>query len=184
MMQNARQRLIIVLGMHRSGTSALTRGVKALGVHLGDRLMPAIEGDNEKGFWEDLDVNRFNIELMRHLGQEWHALQPINASEFQREDLVSFRLRAIELVRKKIGGALVFGIKDPRIARLLPFWKRVFEHLGADVAYVIALRHPMSVARSLQKRDGFEAEKAYYLWLGHMVPSILGSEGSPRVVVS
>ena len=184
MMQNARQRLIIVLGMHRSGTSALTRGLKALGVQLGDRLMPAIEGDNEKGFWEDLDVNGFNVELMRHLGQDWHALQPIDASEFEREDLVSFRLRAIEMVRKKIDGSLVFGIKDPRTARLLPFWKSVFEHLGADVAYVIASRHPMSVARSLEKRDGFDDEKAHYLWLGHMVPSILGSEGSPRVVVS
>ena len=106
------------------------------------------------------------------------------SSAFEGEDLASFRLHAVELVRKKIGGALVFGIKDPRTARLLPFWKSVFEHLGADVAYVIALRHPMSVARSLQKRDGFDDEKAYYLWLGHMVPSILGSEGSPRVVVS
>ena len=184
MMRNVRQRLIIVLGMHRSGTSALTRGLKALGVELGDRLMPAIEGDNEKGFWEDLDVNGFNFELMRHLGQDWHALQPIDASEFEREDLVSFRLRAIEMVRKKIDGSLVFGIKDPRTARLLRFWKSVFEHLGADVSYVIASRHPMSVARSLEKRDGFDDEKAHYLWLGHMVSSILGSEGSPRVVVS
>jgi hypothetical protein len=184
MMQNARQRLIIVLGMHRSGTSALTRGLKALGVQLGDRLIPAIEGDNEKGFWEDLDVNGFNIELMRHLGRDWHALQPIHSSAFEGEDLASFRLRAVELVRKKIKGAAVFGIKDPRTVRLLPFWKSVFEHLGADVAYVIALRHPISVARSLRQRHGFDEEKTHYLWIQHMVPGILGSEGSPRVVVS
>jgi GT2 family glycosyltransferase len=184
MTQNTKQRIIIVLGMHRSGTSALTRGLKVLGVELGDRLMPGVEGDNEKGFWEDLDINAFNVELMRHLGQDWHTLQPIHSSQFEGEDLASFRLRAVELVRKKINGAAVFGIKDPRTVRLLPFWKSVFEHLGADVAYVIALRHPMSVARSVKQRHGFDEEKTHYLWLEHMVPSILGSEGVPRVVVS
>ena len=184
MTQNTKQRVIIVLGMHRSGTSALTRGLKVLGVELGDHLMPGVEGDNEKGFWEDLDVNAFNVELMRHLRQDWHTLQPIHSSQFEGEDLASFRLRAVELVRKKIKGASVFGIKDPRTVRLLPFWKSVFEHLGAEVAYIIALRHPMSVARSVKQTHGFDEEKTHYLWLEHMVPSILGSEGVPRVVVS
>jgi len=184
MMSDTKQRLIVVLGMHRSGTSALARGLLALGVDLGNHLMPAIEGDNEKGFWEDLDVNGFNIELMDQLGVAWDSLQLLGASEFERDDLTHLRTRALELLRTKIRDAPVFGIKDPRTARLLPFWQSVFEKARVDAAYVIALRHPMSVASSLKKRDGFEDEKSYYLWLNHMVSSIVGTVGSPRLVVS
>jgi GT2 family glycosyltransferase len=173
-----------VLGMHRSGTSAITRGLMALGVALGDRLMGGTKEDNEKGFWEDVDLNALNIELLQHFGLDWHALSPINRKAFEREDLTSFRLRAVELIRKKIELVTVFGIKDPRTARLLPFWKSVFDHLGIEPSYVIASRHPMSVARSLTIRNGFEEEKSYYLWLDHIVLAVLGSEGCPRVVVS
>src|SRR5882724_9597278 len=58
------QRLIVVLGMHRSGTSAMTRALQAMGVELGSRLMPPVEGENDKGFWEDLELNALNIEVL------------------------------------------------------------------------------------------------------------------------
>ena len=50
-------RLIIVLGMHRSGTSAVTRGLQVVGASLGGNLYPAMAGVNEKGFWEDIELN-------------------------------------------------------------------------------------------------------------------------------
>ena len=60
---NAIKRLIVVLGMHRSGTSAITRGLQVMGVGLGDRMMPAMP-DNVKGFWEDVDLNALNMEML------------------------------------------------------------------------------------------------------------------------
>ena len=132
--------------MHRSGTSAITRGLKALGVELGENLMPAAAGIKEKGFWEDLDVYRFNNELLHYLGYEWHTLEPIQRSEYERDDVVPFKLRAVELLHEKLKNTSIFGLKDPRIARLLPFWKIVFADLGVDVGYIIAIRHPLSVA--------------------------------------
>ena len=60
-MQSESKQLIVVLGMHRSGTSAITRGLKVLGVELGDQLIAAVEGDNSKGYWEDSDLNTLNI---------------------------------------------------------------------------------------------------------------------------
>src|ERR1044071_8512466 len=179
-----RKRLVIVLGMHRSGTSAITRGLKVLRVELGDRLVPAIEGNNEKGFWEDADLNAFNDELLHYLGCNWHTPCPISSLEFERTDLTPFRQRAIELIHSKIEGVQLSGFKDPRLVPLMPFWRTVFARLDVDVSYVLSVRHPMSVARSLKNRDGFEPEKSYYLWLGHVVTSVLASEGSPRVVVS
>lgn len=169
--------------MHRSGTSAISCGLQVLGVDLGERLIPPATGDNEKGFWEDIDISFFDDELLHFLGHDWHTLAPIQQTEFERNDLALFRLRATELLRKKLKDKMVFGLKDPRIARLLPFWKIVFENLGIEVSYVIAIRHPMSVVDSLNKRNGFELEKSYYLWLGHIVSIMLDSEGSPRVVV-
>ena len=63
-------RLIVVLGMHRSGTSAITRGLQVMGVELGDRMMPPVEGNNSKGFWEDLDLYALNIEILNNIGSD------------------------------------------------------------------------------------------------------------------
>ena len=177
-----KKHIIVVLGMHRSGTSAITRGLQALGIDLGDNLIPPISGNNEKGFYEDVEINNLNNELMNALDIDWQALSFIPVSAFEQERILSFKLRAIELIRVKMGDT-PFGLKDPRIARLLPFWQMVFDHLNLTPFYVIAVRHPMSVMKSLQKRDGFENEKGYYLWLQHVISIISGTVGSNRVIV-
>jgi len=177
------KRLVIVLGMHRSGTSAITRGLMALGVDLGDNLMPPLEENNEKGFWEDIDISNLDDEILHYLGHDWHTLKLIRQTEFERNDLAPFEHRAEELLRETTKDKTVFGLKDPRIARLLPFWKIIFNKLDIEVSYVITIRHPLSVVQSLNKRDGFELEKSSYLWLNHLVPAVLDSEGNRRIVV-
>src|SRR5690606_35792194 len=141
-----RKRIVVVLGMHRSGTSAITRGLQVLGIDLGARLLPAEAGNNEKGFWEDIDVTAFNVDLLAALGHDWHTLAPIQPGELQNEAIVSLKLRAAQLLRGKLADTDWFGLKDPRISRLMPFWLDVFEHLQLDVSYVIACRNPMNVA--------------------------------------
>jgi hypothetical protein len=69
------------------------------------------------------------------------------------------------------------------MARLLPFWKTVFQDLGVEVDYVLAIRNPLSVAASLARRDGFGKEKSLYLWLQHVLPAVLETNGARRVVV-
>lgn len=176
-------KLIVVLGMHRSGTSAISRGLKVMGVELGDRLMPPNEAVNAKGFWEDIDLNELNIEMLRVLGSEWHGLVPIAPVAVETLCQKGYLLRAVELLRKKAGNAPIFGFKDPRVAKLLPFWKEVFSHCRFDVRYVLAIRHPLSVAKSLEKRDGMEAETSYMLWLEHVVASLAGTADSKRAIV-
>jgi O-antigen biosynthesis protein len=176
-------KLIVVLGMHRSGTSAITRGLQTMDVQLGNRLMPAVKGDNDKGFWEDLDLNALNIEILNALGSDWYFLAPIHASDIEFLHKKGIFLRAVELLRQKVGSALVFGIKDPRLAKLLPFWEKVFSYCQFNVSYVIAVRHPLSVVKSLAKRGGIEPEQGYLLWLGHVIASLTGSSGEKRVFV-
>lgn len=176
-------RLIVVLGMHRSGTSAITRGLQALGVELGDRLMPPVEYDNAKGYWEDVDLNALNIEILSVLGSDWHHLAPIKPGDVEILRNKGYFLRAVELLRQKTSDTPTFGFKDPRVAKLLPFWKEVFCHCQVDVSYVLAVRHPLSVAKSLAKRDGFDLEKGYLLWQGHVLASLSNTEGIKRVLV-
>ena len=175
-------KLVVVLGMHRSGTSAITRGLEVLGVNLGENLYPAAI-DNPKGFWEDNDFLAINEELLAHLGYSVDQLGLIDWQMPSTVTIKSLGLKAERLVSKRCKNNALWGFKDPRTARLLPFWQTIFERVGCDVRYVIAARNPMSIVESLRKRSGFEAEITFYLWLEHLVPSILGTINAKRVVV-
>ena len=176
-------RLIVVLGMHRSGTSAITRGLQVFGVNLGGRLQAPVEGINDKGYWEDIDLGALNIEMLDAIQSDWSFIAPIEPVDVQLLSEKAYFLRALELLRQKVGDSPIFGFKDPRVARLLPFWKEVFRYLSLDASYVLALRHPLSVVKSLAKRDGFDAEKSYLLWLSHVITSLSDSAGARRVIV-
>jgi len=185
------KRLIVVLGMHRGGTSAMTRGLKVFGFDLGRNLMPPNPA-NVAGYWEDRDITAFNMELLRQVtqgyhatipGEEWHSLRPIPSALLKDEKLSRFRQKAIALLREKMHDSPLFGVKDPRMCRLLPFWKEVFSHLTLDVSYIVVSRNPASVARSIEKRNGFQSEKCHYLWLEHMLPSMIETVGESRIVV-
>ena len=177
------KRIVVVLGMHRSGTSAITRGLQVLGVDLGNRLLQAETGNNEKGFWEDIDITAFDVDLLAEMGHDWHTLAPLTPQEFERLEVEALKLRAVQLLRDKLADTTIFGLKDPRMCRLMPFWVDVFAHLKLDVSFVIACRNPMSVAHSLARRNGFALEKSYLLWLEHMLLSIKHTANGRRVFV-
>lgn len=175
--------IIIVLGMHRCGTSSITRALKVLGVSLGSRLMPPAGDNNSKGFFEDIDFNEINIEILRILGHEWHSLTPVNRSEFSNSQLAPLKLRAVEMVREKMEALDLFAVKDPRMARTMPFWEDVFHHLSYEYKFVVATRNPANAARSLARRDNFDLVKGYLLWQEHMTLSLMYSSHKPRVIV-
>ncbi len=163
------ERLIVVLGMHRSGTSAITRGLKALGVELGDNLYAPDPEINAKGYWEDADLAGLNIRLLGALGSEWHDTRPLPSDFVDRLASDGFLPEAVELLQAKLKSHRVFGFKDPRNSLLLPFWKRAFTHLDLRVGYVLAVRNPLSVIESLARRDRFDFKKSAQLWLMHTV---------------
>ena len=175
--------LVVVVGMHRSGSSALTRGMGALGLDLGDNLMEPAP-DNETGFWEDLDLFGINVELMERMGVSWDTLRPMPIDTLPGETLSRLTARAAQLLRAKLErGRGSFAMKDPRTARLLPFWHGVFEHLGVQPKWMLTCRNPVSVMRSLQRRNGFGEGKGYLLWLVHVLDALQGTRTGLRVVV-
>lgn len=178
-----RPRLVAVLGMHRSGTSAIAAALRVMGVELGNNLMPARAGVNDRGFFEDMDIYQFNEELLAQLGASWHSLDPTLEERLRAGEATSMQQRAATLLKGKLANTDLFGMKDPRLPRVLPFWQSVFDELGLSASYVIALRNPLSVAASLQRHHGVASTKGLLLWLQHSLAAIDSSQHARRVVL-
>jgi hypothetical protein len=168
--------------MHRSGTSALTGALGRLGVELGKNLMPSTE-DNVKGYWENQAVYELNERLLKCLGTRWHSTAPIPAGAWETPAIRELMVEAAEIVERDFGPAPLLGMKDPRFSRLMPFWQQVLETDGRELAFVIALRNPISVARSLERRDEIPRTSAYLLWLVYVVTAVSQTRGYRRIVV-
>ena len=163
-----RGEVIVVLGMHRSGTSLATRALRALGVSLGGNLSAESSPDNAKGHWEDRDVLAFNERLMATLALEWDVVGAHDSALMSAPSLAPMVEEARALVQSKIVGGETWAFKDPRTARLWPFWRRVFaDGEFGQPDFLWSIRHPLAVAQSLARRDGFAPLKSYLLWLRH-----------------
>ena len=155
--------VVLVLGMHRSGTSVITKSTECFGVSLGDRA-EWYGPDNVFGFWEDLDILGLDDMLLKATFSDWDKPLTDEAWDF----MPSARANAVGMLGAKLHRWPLFGLKEPRMCRLLPFWRPVFETLGCEVSVVHVIRHPTAVAKSLAKRNGMSMERAYALWLDHV----------------
>ncbi len=180
----ARRVAVLVLGMHRSGTSALTRVINLLGADLSEELMPAVPGNNELGFWESMAVYRLNNEILTSGGSAWDDWRSFNPSWIRSPVKAGFKLGAVEILERDFSRSSLFVLKDPRISRLLPFWLEVLRKFDSDTRCVLPLRNPLEVAASLTKRDGFSSPKSHMLWLRHMLDAEYESRGLNRAFVS
>ena len=106
---------VFVLGMHRSGTSAITQAVKVLGFDLSDKLLPA-KPDNVKGFWEDWDVVNLNEKILRSDTGSWDRLSLFDSNLKSPEELEQILSETTGLLQRKFDGVSRFVIKDPRIS--------------------------------------------------------------------
>ena len=176
-------RVVAVLGMHRSGTSLVARAVGALGVPLGDNLWGPREEDNPTGFWEDRDVVELDKELLERAGVDWNSLVVPEARSWTGASFQDLKERALAVVRERLSHHGAWAFKDPRAARVLPFWVEVLRAAGADASYVLTVRHPVNVAASLGRRDGLPALHSHLLWVEHVCSALAGTAGARRCLV-
>ena len=175
--------IIVVLGMHRSGTSAITRGLLSLGVDLGNNLNPPSQEINEKGFWEDIDILQLNISILNELAHSWFSLMPIPFAGPGSQVFDKYEQQAISILKTKFQSKTLFGVKDPRFCILLSFWQPIFQSLNLRVSYIIANRNPLNIAMSLKKRDGIELGHSYYLWLRYITLCFIESTCHSKLIV-
>lgn len=169
--------------MHRSGTSAMTRALLSMDVSLGGDLMEPVEGVNPKGFWEDMDIYRLDDAMLHSLGTDWYHSTPISEAGIRELLSQSFAEQAKAILQSKKEAGRPFACKDPRLCRLLPFWQEILAQMEGATGYVLALRNPVSIADSLQKRDGLDRTQSYLLWAAHTLPPLMRTQGTPRVLV-
>ncbi|MEJ2761392.1 MAG: hypothetical protein P8126_07615 [Gammaproteobacteria bacterium] len=180
----ARSTAAVVLGAGRSGTSALTRGLLALGVDLGDRLRPP-GGKNPTGFFEDQDLLAINKKLRRAIGVRGDSLHLIDPSAWEAPDVQRIKEEAVAIVRRRFGDVHLWGYKYGRTLRMLPFWETVLAEAGVKLCGVVALRNPLSVARSRARINPERGRQAWsdLEWLINVVPYFSHLQHHPFVVV-
>lgn len=174
--------LLLVLGMHRSGTSALSGLLAAGGAALPQHLLAANE-HNPRGFFESGRVVWVNGARLHGGGSAWDDPLLFPCASWPPAEDAHWRGLARDVFETEFGDAPWPLMKDPRLSVVLPAWRPVFEDLGLQPRCVICVRNPAAVAASLVRRDGFSAEKALLLWASYMVAAVMSTQDLPRVFV-
>src|SRR5689334_14126238 len=178
------RQVVFVLGMGRSGTSALARFLSLCGGALPERLLGAHDS-NPEGHWEPAEAIEINDAYLHRHGSSWFdpsfQLQNETQIEVTEQNALIERLTAF-LQNWPDGPFLV--VKEPRITALSDFWFEAARRCGLAIGIVIPVRHPMEVSASLVRRDGMTRELAAMLWLKYTLLAERQSRGMPRTFVS
>lgn len=171
---------VFVLGMHRSGTSVLTRALPLFGVDIGSHHLARF--DNPKGFFEDPDFVTINEALLHALNTTWSGLEILDLEEMRSLCRGEIGERAEHFLASHPSS--FFGLKDPRASLLVPFWQCIAAKTGIQPVFLLSIRHPRSVAESLAKRDNFPFELSYALWRRYITAILLSTQTSRRLIFS
>jgi hypothetical protein len=167
--------------MHRSGTSALARGLQMLGVYLGNDFISP-KPDNPTGYWEDRNIYEINERLLAVFGLKWEEVALIDEARWDAPEVEGLRTEAVAYLKSQFVSHPLWGFKDPRTIRLLPFWRSALRSLEVDECYLLVIRNPRSVADSLIRRHGMDAVTAHLLWLVYVVPNLSMIANRPFMV--
>ena len=176
------QRALLVLGMHRSGTSALAGLLVHLGARAPNRLMPA-DADNPQGYWESQAFCDFHERLLRSAGSRWDAWTRISPEWLRSAAAGPPGDECRDLLQSEFGGASLFVLKDPRMCRLMPFWLPVLASAGIAPTAVHVIRHPHEVVRSLLRRNSLPPTSSMLIWLRHVLEAEAETRGVLRTFV-
>jgi glycosyltransferase involved in cell wall biosynthesis len=178
------RKAILVLGMHRSGTSALTRVLSLLGAALPKRVMPPAANNNEAGFWEPEQLVHLHDAMLAEAGSRWDDWRAFDPAALGAERLAHYKAEIARLIAEEYGDTPLIVIKDPRICRFTPLYADILAAMEINAYYVLATRNPLAVAASLTKRDGFTLGYSALVWLRHMLEAEHATRGSPRILLS
>jgi len=177
------KKIIVILGMHRSGTSAITKGLESLDIDLKESDSWYAKGENDKGFWEDPDIVEINEKVLTKLGLNWSTLTNPALTYDQLDHLEDELSLAIQLINKKTRNNDLYSFKDPRTSILLPFWKTIFNKMEINPFFIVAIRHPRSVSQSLMKRSRFPEIKSSLIWTNYNQHLITHIQNSRHILI-
>lgn len=173
---------ILVLGMHRSGTSALTRVLNLLGAALPKHVIGAALG-NEAGHWEPERLVYLHEDMLAEAGSRWDDWRAFDPATLGSARVAYYKAEIERLITEEYGDAPLIVIKDPRICRFVPLYEEVLAELGFELLPVLCLRDPPAVADSLAARDGMSRNYGVLLWLRHVLDAVQATLGQKGAVL-
>jgi hypothetical protein len=174
---------VVVLGMHRSGTSALAGTAVRLGL-ASPRTPVPVSSDNPSGFYEPLPVVLMNQDALMAAGCAWNVCLMFEPDRLDGMLHPADRQLMLHTLRREFGDTASFVLKDPRLCLTFPAWLPALRGVGANVRVLIALRHPAEVVRSLAVRNRYPESETAPHWLHHMLEAERASRGLNGAVVS
>lgn len=187
-----KKKAIIVLGMHRSGTSLLTKILTIMGATPPSGLLMA-SFENPLGYWEAYSVIGLNKKLLSLTGNTWETYRAIPDNWLEEPERWDDLEAAVRIIEEEFGGADLIVLKCPRICRLMPFWESAVKLAGYDIATVKIIRDPEEVFLSLAARSILpltkhaaitNPEHAALLWLRYVLDAERHSRNIPRVIIN
>ena len=177
------RRVVVVLGMHRSGTSLVAGCLQRLGVDFGPRLMPP-NADNPRGYFEHNDVVNLHDRLLLALDRSWDEPTPFPPRWWlDVARLEPYRRQVLDVLHRDFPTAPLWGLKDPRLCLLLPWWETIWPETGSRPLFVLVRRRAAEVAASLARREGMSAARASLLWLRYTLAAERETRAHQRVLV-
>jgi len=158
-----RRTAVLVVGMHRSGTSALTGLLALMGAYPGSDLIGP-ERSNAKGHFEPRKIVVINDALLNTLGAHATPSASLPANWMERNETHRVKDAVKKIILDDYSGRDIFVIKDPRLCLLLPLYRELCGELGIDIKIITTQRDVREVIRSLHDRDGLPHDicRAYY----------------------
>lgn len=174
---------VIVLGMHRSGTSALSGVLVSLGIAAPRSLMVPT-ADNPKGYWESTALMALHDKVLRSAGSSWQDWGKFNPEWLNSPVAARFADELASTIESEFADSPAFLVKDPRMCRLMPLWRSVLDRMKIGARVVLAIRKPIEVSMSLRARNRFGPMQAQAMWLRHVLEAEAGSRGLARSVMT
>ncbi|MBT9267038.1 sulfotransferase [Pseudomonas sp. MG-9] len=177
---------ILVLGMPRSGTSAVTRVLNLRGAALSGNLLPAAK-PNPKGFFESADALAIHERLLTALGRTWFDVSEMPEGWLEHPATQKAHEELVELVRREYSDQTLWIIKEPRMCRIVPLWLRVLRSLNIAPRALLVTRHPDEVASSVARMVGEEQwgpRHTEILWLEYFFEAEKATREIPRSIIT
>jgi hypothetical protein len=140
------KRIVIITGMHRSGTSLFTNYLQKNGLHIGHNLLEGLKG-NIKGFFEDIAIMEFHKKILRRTGHSG-IIQEETIPPFKVDESDSLEVR--EHIQR-LAANNPFGFKEPRTTLFLDLWNKAIPK-EYEKSFILLFRNPDSVVDSLLRR--------------------------------
>ncbi len=175
-----KDKIIVVLGAGRTGTSLLTNILNRLGMSISKSEIPLSE-QNPVGFFEDADIVAAHKEILSIL--RCHAYFPLPEDFIKNQGINSYVFKLKNIVLDNINKtSSLWGFKDPRTPSLLPLWMRVFNSGKITPIYILSVRNPKSMVASMHKQYSASPQIAELTWLHRTCEALYQTGGNCFIV--